>query len=248
MRYISEMANLTELRTTLGKYQAYNENKGLRFLYRGQRAVYTTIKCTFSRIPSTEIEIAQAYTVYRNAKQICQGLRGYTIDHLDGVAVLQHYGWPTPLIDVTGTPEVAVFFALSGAVAGAKAVVYVVDTQELPDHVLTVDHDFLTHALDDGGLRHRWLRQDGYALTTRDWRASTDARDFDLLSSEFAEAIRAHEFIVCADDRAELGNLLSTVGDPIPQHLQNLVRLFADHQFEGSLAPKLAQIVDGLWR
>lgn len=28
---------------------------------------------------------------------------------------------------------------------------------------------FMTHELADGGLRHRWLRQDGFAITPRDW-------------------------------------------------------------------------------
>ncbi len=169
------------------------------------------------------------------------------IDHLDGVAVLQHYGWPTPLIDVTGTPEVAVWFALHGASVGSLAVVYIVDTEKLPEQVLVVDHDFLTHTLDGGGLRHRWLRQDGFALTTRDWRAATDARDFDLLNSTFAPAIEAHQFTVSDADCTELDHVLSTAGDPIPQHLQNLLRLFAQHQFDGALTPKLAEIVDGIW-
>ena len=242
------MPDLTRIRQVLSGYKDRDVEGGRpRFLFRGQRAIYPSIKSTFSRVPNTEVEIGQAYTVYMYAKQICQGLRGYAIDHLDAVAVLQHYGWPTPLVDVTGTSEVAVFFALHGASAGSRAVVYVIDTQELPEQVLVVDHGFLTHTLDDGGLRHRWLRQDGFALTTNDWRAATDARDFDLLNPTFAQAIEAHEFLVSTADRADLPDVLSTASDPIPQHLQNLLRLFAQHQFEGELAPKLAGIVDGMW-
>jgi len=242
------MTDLAEVRRQLAAYKDSDVADGRpRFLFRGQRAVYPSIKSTFSRIPNTEVEVGQAYTVYRNAKQICQGLRGYTIDHLDGVAVLQHYGWPTPLIDLTGTPEVAVFFALQGAAAGSPAVVYVIDTQKLPDQALVVDHGFLTHTLDDGGLRHRWLRQDGFGITTREWWAATDAREFDLLDSVFAPAVVAHDFIVSNHDRPELADVLSTTGDPIPQHLQNLLRLFAQHQVEGALTPKLAEIVERMW-
>ncbi|HNP82743.1 MAG TPA: FRG domain-containing protein [Nitrospira sp.] len=242
------MTDLAKVRRELAGYKEREVADGRpRFLFRGQRAIYPSIKSTFSRVPNTEMEVGQAYTVYRYAKQICQGLRGYTIDHLDGVAVLQHYGWPTPLVDVTGTPEVALFFALHGASVGSRGVVYAIDTQRLPEQVLVVDHEFFTHPLDDGGLRHRWVRQDGFALTTRDWRAGTDARDFDLLNPTFAQAIEAHEFVVSTRDRTDLADVLSTAGDPIPRHLQNLLRLFAQHQFEGDLAPKLAAIVDGMW-
>ncbi|MGH8522827.1 MAG: FRG domain-containing protein, partial [Gammaproteobacteria bacterium] len=165
---------------------------------------------------------------------------------LDGVAVLQHYGWPTPLIDLTGTLEVAVFFALHGSSVRSRAITYVVDTQKLPEQGVVVDHTFLTHTLHDGGLRCRWLRQDGFALTTRDWRAATDAREFDLLTAPFGSALEAHEFSVTDGERPELADVLSTAGDPIPQHLQNLLRLFCEHQFEGALAPKLAEIVKGM--
>jgi hypothetical protein len=243
------MTNLAELRARLEQYESGNvAHAHPRFLFRGQCQVYPSIKSTFSRVPVDDIEIGQAYTVYRYAKQICQGLRGYTIDHLDGVAVLQHYGWPTPLIDVTGTLEVALFFALHGAPGGSRAVVYVIDTRKLPERVVVVDHDFLTHTPDDGGRRHRWLRQDGFALTPRDWRSATDAREFDLLSSTLAPAIEAHEFTASGSDHTELADVLSTVGDSIPRHLQNLLRLFAQHQFEGALTPKLAEIVDRMHR
>jgi hypothetical protein len=242
------VTELAKVRKRLAEYERRDITDGCpRFLFRGQRAVYPTIKSTFSRIPNGEVEIGQAYAVYRYAKQICQGLRGYTIDHLDGVAVLQHYGWPTPLTDLTGSLEIAVFFALHGASAGSRAIIYVVDTQQLPENGLVVDHSFLTHTLGDGGLRHRWLRQDGFGLTTRDWRTATDAREFDLLAAPFRSALEAHEFTVAHSDRSESVDVLSTVGDPIPQHLQNLLWLFCDQQFQGELAPKLGDIVKGMW-
>jgi len=242
------VSELAAVRRRLEEYQACDVADGRpRFLFRGQRATYPSIKSTFARIPVTDMEIGQAYTVYRYAKQICQGLRGYMIDHLDGVAVLQHYGWPTPLIDLTGTLEVAVFFALQGAAVGSRAVIYVVDTEKLPEQAVVVDHTFLTHTFDDGGRQHRWLRQDGFALTTRDWRAATDAREFDLLTAPFRSALEANEFSVTGAEHCDLADVLSMADDPIPQHLQSLLKLFCDHQFEGVLAPKLAQIVEGMW-
>jgi hypothetical protein len=84
------VTDLAKVRRRLAECQGRDVTDGRpRFLFRGQRAIYPSIKSTFSRIPTDDTEIGQAYTVYRYAKQICQGLRGYTIDHLDGVAVLQ---------------------------------------------------------------------------------------------------------------------------------------------------------------
>ena len=242
------MTELAKIRKGLAEYQGRNAaGKKPRFLFRGQRVVYPSIKPTFARVPTDETEAGQAYTVFRHAKRICQGLRGYTIDHLDGVAILQHYGWPTPLIDLTGTVDVAVFFALLDAKAGSEAVIYVIDTQALPEQALIVDHDFLTHTLDDGGLGCRWLRQDGFAVTTREWTAATEARGFDLLAAPFQAALEVHGFTVAAADRAESADVRSTAGDPVPAPLQNLLRLFCDEVFEGQLAPKLARIIQKMW-
>jgi len=44
-----------------------------------------------------------------------------------------------------------------------------------------------------------------------------------------------------------LADVLSTSCDPLPQHLQNLLKLFCEHQFEAALSPKLADIVKGMW-
>jgi hypothetical protein len=242
------MTELAKVQKLLKEYQGRDVAEGRpRFLFRGQRAAYPGIKPTFSRIPTDEIEISQAYMVYRHAKQICQGLRGYTIDHLDGVAVLQHYGWPTPLVDLTGTLEVAIFFALYGASAGSRAVIYLIDSQKLPEQSLVVDHSFLTHAVADGGLRHRWLRQDGFAVTTRQWRVAPDAREFDLLAPPFCYALEPHEFTVSDTDQCALPDVLSTARDPIPRHLQNLLQLFCHDTFGGSLSPKLVDVVKGIW-
>jgi len=98
-------------------------------------------------------------------------LRGYSIDHLDGLAVLQHYGWPSPLIDFSATLEVAIFFALLGAKPDSTSIIYMLECEQLPPEAIVVDHDFLTHNLEGGGLKHRLLRQDGFAVTKREWGA-----------------------------------------------------------------------------
>jgi hypothetical protein len=184
--------------------------------------------------------------VYRYARQICQGLRGYSIGHLDGVAVLQHYGWPTPLIDFTGVLEVAVFFALFGAKPHSDAVIYVLDRAHLPPEAEFVDHDFFTHELSDGALRHRWLRQDGFAITPRDWRMADTARSFDLHSDSFQAALTPYPFHVSPGDSADIADILSERDDPIPVHVQNQLRIFCEHQFGNELHPHLRMVINGI--
>ena len=191
------VADLATVRKRLADHQRRDGGSmHPRYLFRGQSADHGSITPTFARKLSDETEIGQAYTVCRYAKRICQGLRGYSIDYLDGIAILQHYGWPTPLIDFTGSLEIAVFFALLDAKPGSEAVVYVLDTEALPDQALVLDHGFLTHPLDDGAFGCRWLRQDGFAVTTKEWTDATEARAFDLLAAPFLAAIEAHKFTV----------------------------------------------------
>ncbi len=241
------MRTLKQLRGELIPLQGVTLADGRpRYLFRGQVEQHRTIVSRFSRLPADDVLMGQAYTVYRYARQICQGLRGYSIGHLDGVAVLQHYGWPTPLIDFSGVLEVAVFFALFGATPKSEAVIYVLDRESLPDDAEFVDHDFLTNELSDGGLRHRWLRQDGFAITPRDWRMADTARSLNLLADSFRPALDHYAFQVSDDDTAEIADVLDQQGDPIPENVQNLLRIFCEHQFGDELHPHLQKIIDAI--
>jgi hypothetical protein len=214
-----------------------------RYLFRGQREQHSTITSTFDRLPLNAGR-GQAQTVFRRGHQLARGLRGYSVSPVDGVAVLQHYGWPTPLIDFSGVLEVAVFFALFRAKLGAEAVIYVLDRTKLPDNVVFVDHDFLTNELSDGGTRHRWLRQDGFAFTSQNWQVPDVGPKFDLLSDPFKPCLVSHPFTVRRDDASTLPDVLDQTADPLPAHLQNLLRLLCDHQFGANLHPDLRQIID----
>jgi len=240
------MKTLDETRTDLAEYERVFLADGQpRYLFRGQKQQHGTITSTFARLPKDDAVLTdQAHTVYRRGHQIGQGLRGYRIRPLEGAALLQHYGWPTPLIDVTGVVEVAIFFALYSATVGHEAVVYVIDRQELPGDIVVVDHDFLTHEVSDGALRHRWLRQDGFAIAPGDWQVPDRTSPFDLLSSRCARAITPHPFLVRRDDVPAIRDLLDQSEDPIPMHLQNLLRLYCVHQFGDELHPYLKGIVD----
>ena len=56
------------------------------------------------------------------------GVTGYSIpNEHDRLAILQHYIGRSPVIDLTATPEIALYFALSGAISGSTCVVYSLD-------------------------------------------------------------------------------------------------------------------------
>lgn len=239
MQHASPKALLEHLRNVASRDQGH-----LRYLFRGQSKAFLdpvtakpTCLSTFHRLPDDEQLRCQAFTLYRQAKHICSGLAGYTLRrHLDGVAVLRHYEMPTPLIDVTGTPEVAVTFALMDSSPQDQHLVYVIDRDRLPASVAVVDHDFLTHPLNEGGARSRWLRQDGFAIAHQDWQAAIPA--FDLLSDELAPAIEIHYFPTASETGLPQLDLLSLAGDPVAGRIASVLRTFTNGQFD-SLHPEL---------
>jgi hypothetical protein len=243
------ITHLEEVERRLRPLEGMPSSSGTpRYFFRGQNKVHPKVSSTFARIPENNtIEIAQAYTAFRNAKHICSGLRGYHIGHLDGLAIMQHYGWPSPLIDLTGTLDVAIFFALLGAHPGETAVIYVIDRERLPDNITVIDHDFLTHEFGDGGLRHRWLRQDGFAITPVGWRDALVSRSFNLLDKGIKPVVSEHPFEVSAGDRAAIPDLLDKADDPIPEELQRLLHLFCQHQFQGEVEANLAAKINDMW-
>ncbi len=227
------MTQLASIRTQLESLEKEMLPSGKpRFLFRGQSQIYSSVKSRFARIPACEkLRIGQAYTTCRYAKEIGKGLRGYSIGPLDGIAVLQHYGWPTPLIDLSAKLEVAIFFALLNAKPGQEAVIYKLDCKTMSNKAIIIDHFFLTHQLDDGGLKHRWIRQDGFAIAPADWRDSDSCRKFDLLKAPFSSSITPYRFTIDPSDCADIEDILSIEGDPIPKHLQNLLRIFCEDKW-----------------
>lgn len=236
-------AVLPQLRGLESQNSTLNEP---RFLFRGQKRVFErdlpdgsrapTVPSKFGRIDrQNPLRRAQAYTTYLWAARFCTGLAGYTVGAADAAAVLQHHGWPTPFIDLTGTLDVALSFAMDGADPSVPAAIYVVDRTQLTPDVETADHGFLAVPLVSGGLRHRWLRQDGYAISTVNWKQAGEAEGFDLLDPRLQSAVRSCEFRFTPSDKQQFLNpqLLANQGDPIPAQLQAILTSFCDSQFDG---------------
>jgi FRG domain len=153
------------------------------WLFRGQRHAYETIRPSLARLDGQARVVM--YNVCRRFHVVAAGVTGYQVAGAeDRLALLQHYVGLSPLIDLTGTPLVAVYFALSGSAVGDECVVYGLDTSLLhADDSLCriVDHSFLVLPLADGGRQHRWLRQDGYAACPKGWPSMEAVVNFDLL-------------------------------------------------------------------
>ena len=96
---------------------------------------------------------------------------------------MQHYGWQSPLIDVTGTIDVAAFFAWTGRSPDDLTVIYVFEAAVRDAEIEFVDHDFLLSDLNSDGLKCRCLRQDGYAMPPKKRVEMDSVLEFDLSSS-----------------------------------------------------------------
>ena len=177
-----------DLRAHLGKL--LEEAPG-RFLLRGQRRLFPTVISTLGRATS-QLQIGQAYTILRRfvgqlgAQLWPDELRGVVKASRDEViALLQHYGWLTPFIDLTDDLDVAFFFAHDGYITGDTAAMLIVDLQGLPPDHEHVSHDDVV----DVTLNLRWTRQSGHALRPCKWMDMGCVREFDLMQQEYVQTL-----------------------------------------------------------
>lgn len=187
------------------------------WLFRGQSRVYPRIQPSLVRL-GEEARVLM-YNACRRFHVAAQGVTGYTVkSELDRLGLLQHYVGLSPLLDLTGTPEVALYFALLGSRPGDECVVYALDTDAQPPNERQfdlTDHSFLLLPLNEGGLQHRWVKQDGYGLCPKGWPALTDIVGFDLLR---LLGLKEYRFLRRENDSeivAKLGDLESIEGDPL---------------------------------
>ena len=142
--------------------------------------------------------------------------------------LLQHYILRSPVIDLTGTPEVALYFALLGATTGQKCVVYAINPSEAEaPGVVFSDHSFLILPPRDGGAKHRWLRQDGYSVGPADWSNVEAVDNFDLLTLSGVDHMcfeKGH-----GDEKlvSGLGDLESLDDDPLASRVRGAVNSIA---------------------
>lgn len=156
-----------------------------KMLFRGQTQVYCTIGPSITRKDYDQQTQDEMWSICHAFFYACgkTGVTGYSIENAhDRLSILQHYIRRSPVIDLTGTPRVALYFAILGAEIGQKCVVYSVDRSkaEAPGVVFS-DHPFFILPLEEGGLQHRWVKQNGYSVGPENWSNSDKVKEFDLL-------------------------------------------------------------------
>jgi hypothetical protein len=99
---------------------------------------------------------ARALRIFRRKAHIYLGERGVLDDDLRCLAMMQHHGAPTRLLDFTKSPFVAAFFALEGA--DGYAAIYALDTPALwratPDFDASLTRELIDPRRSDNFARY----------------------------------------------------------------------------------------------
>jgi len=202
------------------------------YVFRGETCPRLAIHPTLGRLQHqfpgeqerTEKIRGQAYTILRWSHRIqSQVLAGITQD--EWYALLRHYGWPVPLLDVTFDPEVAIWFALLNRKLGDRpSVIYALPVPDINAPVRLISHEQLLRNSEYVRLNCRWTVQRGGALFPTGWPDMNSAEEFDMLPMP---GLTAFFFVPEPTDRAKVVNLLSTEGDGIAARLSNLLGMVA---------------------
>lgn len=212
-----------------------------RYLWRGQSKKYASVTPTIARVEG--LALGQAYTILRRFVGQYRGqvyplpLRGLIkVEPEEAIALLQHYGWPTPYLDLTGDLDVAFFFAHSGyRPEDGEAIMYVLDTASLGKSHVIVSHDQVV----DPALNIRWSRQNGYAIRPTSWIDMDEVRKLDLCKQPYVEE---YAFQPCETRRALSAKKLlqySTVDSAVTAQLEFLIDGIAEMCDFHPLAPEL---------
>lgn len=218
-----------------------NSDDGI--LFRGQTQVYPTIRPSIARIEDQKTQ-NEMWAICRLFYGNAMGVTGYLIENgHDRLSILQHYILQSPVIDLTGTPEVALYFALLGAKVGQECVVYSVDrNRAAAPGVVFSDHFFLALPLEDGGLKHRWLKQDGYSVGPVDWIDLSKVKAFDLLKLDGVSWMCFEKGPNDATLVAGLGELESLDDDPLASKVRGVVTSIAKSL--GVFSPGIQKILE----
>jgi hypothetical protein len=198
-------------------------------LFRGQTRIHPTILPSLLRPNMSDEDRRQWWAVLCQFVRSRDGVTGYHIPSPhDAVAIVQHYLIRSPVLDVTGTPEIALYFATRDLSSNEMRVVYAADAAELEAAGLCVtDHAFLALPLEDGGRKHRWLRQDGFTVGPSKWNDLDEARKLDFAHLPGVErctfTMRPGEQNLVAG----LGDLETVEGDPLAAGVRGVFETLA---------------------
>ena len=108
--------------------------------------------------------------------------------------------------------------------------------------LILIDHDFLAFPAGLDGLRTRWLRQDGFAVTTSDWADPQAAKSFNFRDPRYSDALHdaiAFKFESPATYTLDLKDILAFDQDPVPRRLPEQIDVFFKEEFPQGIDPVL---------
>lgn len=209
------------------------EQSGNLMLFRGQTKVWPTIKPSITRLnaPEKAAMWSLCECVVADRARQSGGIGGYArVEKAHRIALLQHYLICSPVLDLSGVPAIALYFAISAAPVGSTCVVYSVDVEQARKYGCeVVDHDQFLLPLTDGGTTHRWIRQDAFSIGRVPWHDKESAEAFDLLDVPGVEAFPIHK--LAGDDKLveDLGDLECVDDDPLATAIRSFVDMTIRH-------------------
>jgi hypothetical protein len=158
-----------------------------RWLFRGDAGPEPRLAPPLAELRAADEVLARAaHALCRRCKDVAVHVVELAHDPLEALALLARHGWPTPLVQLTGSARAALAAATAGA--GGPGVVSVVDRLALPARLTACDESLLA-ALDGGPDREGGP---GLALTDVGWRRFEVATRLDLLSPDCLGAVTLH--------------------------------------------------------
>jgi len=247
--------SINELRTYLETtYPVEIVNNVPRFLFRGEERFFPETKSSIGRLAEHHQDCVRfAQIIYMSIHHEFMFLDGYRIGGAkEATALLQHYGMPTPQIDLSGNFDVAIYFATefikkefrnSDFEDEELPRIFVIDSTKIPPELEIVNHDFLvTKDLAAAG-KNRYFRQDGYAIATRDNMQSSIILNFDLKKAEYRNFVATLTFVPVDRENILLTkNYIYDDQDFIPAKIQTILKNKA-YEFELDECPFPAHLL-----
>ncbi len=222
--YMPKNLNTSAVLTWMKELKHENPN----FLFRGQNREYNTISPSMFR--ENETKQLAVLKLCVEIHKYSSGITGYRLNNsLEELGLLQHYLELSPMLDLTGTPEVALYFSLLKHHTETPQIIYAFDQSDLKENGLEiVNHDFLLLPIDQKGYQCRWIMQDGYGVCLKDWRNLESSKNFNLLDYKHQKFIfNVGEIELKTAEN--LGNLLDVKEDRVAERIFNILYMLSEN-------------------
>jgi hypothetical protein len=259
---VKPFSSILELRNYIGTTFPVEIIEGIpRYLFRGENQYFPETKSSIGRLAEKHRDcVGYAQRLYMSIHHDLTLLDGYNIGGAkEATALLQHYSMPTPQIDLSGNFDVAIYFATENTLKdfhdgnfkeAELPRVFIIDTTKIPSELEIINHDFLITKDLVAAAKHRYFRQDGYAITTKDNMQTDIVLSFDLKKIEYQDFVQTITFVPLDRENILLTkNYIYDDQDFIPAKIQSILRMKA-MEFElddNPFPPHLIQLIDKIY-